>query len=202
MKSPSDISITSRNQLREELRNKRKAINSKQQAEAAINLLRQLIKFPIFLKAKRIAVYLSGDGEMDLQPLIHQAWAMNKEVYLPVIKNKLSRELWFLRYTPETQLTQNRYKILEPDPHQNPKLAAHLLDIVFMPLVGFDADKNRLGMGGGFYDTTFAFKKQKPKSKPLLIGVAHECQRVEKIDVEEWDIPMNGVITDKNIYSQ
>lgn len=199
MKSPSDISIASRNQLRQELRSKRKAINSKQQAEASINLLKNLIKFPQFLKAKRIAVYLASDGEMDLQPLIHQAWAMNKEVYLPVIKNKLSRELWFIHYTPETRLTQNRYKILEPDPHQNPRLAAHLLDIVFMPLVGFDADKNRLGMGGGFYDTTFAFKKQKPKSKPLLIGVAHECQRVEKIEAEEWDVGLDLVVTDKDI---
>lgn len=198
MKSPSDISITLRNQLREELRSKRKAINSKQQAEASINLLRNLIKFPTFLKAKRIAVYLASDGEMDLQPLIHQAWAMNKEVYLPVIKNKLSRELWFIRYTPDTHLIQNRYKILEPDPHQNPKLATHLLDIVFTPLVGFDANGNRLGMGGGFYDTSFAFKKQKPKSKPLLIGVAHECQRVEKIDAEEWDVGLDLVVTDKS----
>ena len=199
MKSPSDISIASRNQLRQELRSKRKAINSKQQAEASISLLRNLIKYPAFLKAKRIAVYLASNGEMDLQPLIHQAWAMNKEVYLPVIKSKQTRELWFIRYTPDTHLIQNRYKILEPDPHQNPRLAAHLLDIVFMPLVGFDADKNRLGMGGGFYDTTFAFKKQKPKSKPLLIGVAHECQRAEKIDAEEWDVGLDLVVTDQSI---
>ena len=199
MKSPSDISIASRNQLREELRSKRKAINPKQQAEAAINLLKNILKLPTYLKAKHIAVYLSSDGEIDLQPLIHQSWAMNKKVYLPVLKPK-SRELWFVEYTPETELIPNRFKIPEPDANKNHKLPAHLLDIVFMPLVGFDANGNRLGMGGGFYDSTFAFKKEKPKSKPLLIGVAHECQRVEKIDAEEWDVEMDQMITDKNFY--
>ena len=197
MKLPSDISITSRNQLREELRSKRKAINSKQQTEAAINLLKNILKLPIYLKAKYIAVYLSSDGEIDLQPLIHQSWAMNKKVYLPVLKPK-SRELWFVEYTPQTELIANRFKIFEPDPNKNQKLPAHLLDIVFMPLVGFDNQGNRLGMGGGFYDSTFSFKKEKPKSKPLLIGVAHECQRVERMDVEEWDVGLDLVVTDKS----
>lgn len=190
-----------RENLRKTLRDARNAINSKQQAEAAINLLKQIIKLPQFLKSKRIAAYLSSDGEIDLQPLIHQCWAMGKEVYLPVVKPGKSRELWFVLYTPETELIRNRFKILEPDPHQNQKLSAHLLDIVFLPLVGFDSNGNRLGMGGGFYDSTFSFKKEKPKSKPLLIGVAHECQRVEKIDAEVWDVRLNAVVTDKNIHN-
>jgi 5-formyltetrahydrofolate cyclo-ligase len=187
--------------LRKTLRVVRNAISSKQQSEASINLLKQILKLPVFLKSKRIAVYLSSDGEIDLEPLIHQSWAMGKEVYLPVIKPGKSRELWFVLFTPETKLIQNRFKIFEPDPHHNPKLPVHLLDIVFTPLVGFDTNANRLGMGGGFYDTTFAFKKENPKSKPLLIGVAHECQRVEKIDAEDWDIELNAVVTDKSTYS-
>ncbi len=186
--------------LRKTLRVVRNAISSKQQSEASINLLKQILKLPVFLKSKRIAVYLSSDGEIDLEPLIHQSWAMGKEVYLPVIKPGKSRELWFVLFTPETKLIQNRFKIFEPDPHHNPKLPSHLLDIVFTPLVGFDTNANRLGMGGGFYDTTFAFKKENPKSKPLLIGVAHECQRVEKIDAEDWDVGLNAVVTDKNTY--
>jgi 5-formyltetrahydrofolate cyclo-ligase len=199
MKTSADISLA-RNQLRQELRIKRRSLNPKQQAEAAINLLKNILKLPVYLKSKHIAVYLSSDGEMDLQPLIHQSWAMGKKVYLPVIKPNKSRELWFVEYTPQTELISNRFKILEPDPNKNHKLPAHLLDIVFMPLVGFDEQGNRLGMGGGFYDTTFAFKKEKPKSKPVLIGVAHECQRTESINVEGWDVTLDLVVTDKGIF--
>lgn len=196
MQSISDISLA-RNQLRQELRNKRRSLSPKQQAEAAINLLKNILKSPLYLKAKHLAVYLPSDGEMDLQPLIQQSWAMGKKVYLPVTKPNKSRELWFVEYTPQTELIANRFKILEPDANKNHKLPAHLLDIVFVPLVGFDEQGNRLGMGGGFYDTTFAFKKEKPKSKPVLAGVAHECQRVESIDVEEWDVKLDMLITEK-----
>jgi len=192
--------VSSKENLRKTLRAARNAINHKQQTEAALNLLRLTLKLPQFLKAKRVAVYLSSDGEMDLTPLVHQCWSMGKEVYLPAIHNSKTRELWFVRYTPETELITNRFKIREPDPRKNPKLPTHLLDIVFMPLVGFDEKCNRLGMGGGFYDTTFSFKKGKPKSKPLLIGVAHECQCVEKIDAEEWDVGLDMVVTDKDTY--
>lgn len=196
MKTSADISLV-RNQLRQELRNKRRSLSPKQQAEASINLLKNILKSPLYLKSKHLAVYLSSDGEMDLQPLIQQSWAMGKKVYLPAVKPSKSRELWFVEYTPQTELIANRFKILEPDVNKNHKLPAHLLDIVFVPLVGFDDQGNRLGMGGGFYDSTFSFKKEKPKSKPLLIGVAHECQRVEKIVTEDWDVGLDLVVTDK-----
>ncbi len=184
----------SKEHLRKTLRAARNALSGKQQSEASINLLKQIIKLPQFLKSKRIAAYLSSDGEINLEPLIHQSWAMGKEVYLPVVKSVKSRELWFVLFTPETTLIQNRFNIFEPDPHQNPKLAAHLLDIVFTPLVGFDSSGNRLGMGGGFYDKTFSFKQDNSKSKPLLIGVAHECQRLDKITAEEWDLKLDCAI--------
>lgn len=196
-----DSASLHRDQLRKFLRAKRNALNSKQQAEAAIHLLRLILKLPQFLKAKRVALYLASDGEMDLTPLAHQSWAMGKEVYLPVIHNLKARELWFVRYEPDTQLIPNKYKILEPNPRTNQKLAAHLLDMVFMPLVGFDEQCHRLGMGGGFYDRCFAFKQKSPKSKPLLIGVAHECQKLEAIPQEDWDVPLDFVISDKEVYS-
>lgn len=194
---PSFEKSSDRAQLRKHLRDARRVLTPKQQQEAAVNLLKQIAKLPEFLKAKRIAVYLASDGEIDLQPLIHQCWRMHKEVYLPVVKPGKSSALCFVQYTQETELTINRFRIPEPDPNKNHKLPTHLLDIVFMPLVGFDEQGNRLGMGGGFYDRTFAFKKENSKSKPLLIGVAHECQRVEKIDVEEWDVGLDEVITDQ-----
>ena len=69
-----------------------------------------------------------------------------------------------------------------------------------MPLVGFDEEGGRLGMGGGFYDRSFAFTRIRPRLRPTLIGLAHELQKVQKLPVEPWDIPLDAVVTDHRIY--
>ena len=81
------------------------------------------------------------------------------------------------------------------------QVKAWRLDLVLVPLVGFDPQGNRLGMGGGFYDRTFAYRgRRKHTSRPCLIGLAHECQRVEHLPCAGWDIPLDGVITDCRRY--
>src|SRR5690606_41971617 len=92
---------------------------------------------------------------------------------LPVLRPDKTNQLWFVRFDPDTPLKPNRFGIAEPDPFQNHRLPAHLLDMVLLPLVGFDRSGARLGMGAGFYDYTFAFKQQKSKGKPYLFGLAH-----------------------------
>jgi 5-formyltetrahydrofolate cyclo-ligase len=71
------------------------------------------------------------------------------------------------------------------------------MDTVLFPLVGFDEAGGRLGMGGGFYDRTFAFTRIRPRLAPKLIGLAHDCQKVSALPVEYWDVAMHGVVTDK-----
>jgi 5-formyltetrahydrofolate cyclo-ligase len=69
-----------------------------------------------------------------------------------------------------------------------------------MPLVGFDKNKNRIGMGGGFYDRTLSFKKkQKSFSSPRLYGLAFDCQEVDKLDTRPWDVQLDGVITPSRV---
>jgi 5-formyltetrahydrofolate cyclo-ligase len=189
-----------RQSLRQELRAKRGALTPSQQAAASEWLLRQLMKVPQFMRAQHVALYWAMDGEIDLAPVAQQLWKMGKHCYLPVLHPTQERQMWFVEHTPETILTPNRYKIPEPDHRTGRKLAPQLLDVVLLPLVGFDTTGARLGMGGGYYDTTFAFKQQKPKTKPWLLGVAHECQQVEKLQTAEWDIPLHAVVTDKQIF--
>ena len=74
------------------------------------------------------------------------------------------------------------------------------LDAVLFPLVGFDETGGRLGMGGGFYDRTFAFSRIRPCMAPKLVGLAHDFQRVEQLPIEPWDVPLHGVVTDKRCY--
>jgi len=193
--------MSSKKDLRQQLRSHRQQLSSQQQKQASLDLCRQFLTLPLFINSQRIAVYLSNDGEVDLLPLINLAWSLQKTVYLPVLHPFHKGELVFMRYEPEQALALNRFGIPEPVTPKDTRTPSWMLDIVLTPLVGFDAQGNRMGMGGGFYDRTFAFLKQniRPR-KPTMIGVAHECQKAKGLMIESWDIPMDWIMTDKKIY--
>ncbi|MBT6938524.1 MAG: 5-formyltetrahydrofolate cyclo-ligase [Candidatus Marinimicrobia bacterium] len=94
---------------------------------------------------------------------------------------------------------KNQYGILEPI--SDDIISAEQLDILFMPLVGFDKNKNRIGMGGGYYDRTLAFKNQKTVKNPKLYGLAFDCQQVEKLETQDWDVPLDAIITPGKIHN-
>ncbi len=186
-------------QLRTYLRQRRRALTPQQQTHASALLLRHLMQFPAFMRGRHLALYIANDGEIDPAPIAQQLWKMGKRVYLPVIHPGRAREMWFVAFTADTPLVPNHFGILEPDYRLTHKMPAHLLDVVLMPLVGFDRRGSRLGMGGGFYDSTFAFKQQKPTSKPLLIGLAHSCQEVDSLSTDNWDIPLAAIATELEV---
>lgn len=186
-------------QLRNELRARRHALNPTEQMQASVFLLRHLMKLPQFMRARNVALYIANDGEIDPEPIIRQLWKMEKHCFLPVLRPDKRKDLWFVEYTADTPLTNNRFGIPEPDFRTQHKMSAQLLDVVLMPLVGFDRTGARLGMGGGFYDATFAFKQKKLMGKPALIGLAHACQQVDSLATEAWDIPLFAIATDKEI---
>jgi 5-formyltetrahydrofolate cyclo-ligase len=192
------MTSSDRTSLRKELRARRNLLNTSQQDAAAAWALRHVMKLPKFVRAQHIALYLPADGELDPSPIAKQLWKMGKHCYLPVLHPSLDRQLWFVEYTPNSFLKPNRFGIPEPDHRQAIRIAPNLLDIVLLPLVGFDRQGGRLGMGGGFYDTTFAFHKGK-KNKPYLLGMAHACQEVERLELADWDIPLYGIVTDKEL---
>lgn len=181
---------------RRELRERRRALTPAHQHHASLSVLRHLMKLPQFMRAHHIALYMASDGELDPGVIAQQLWKMDKHTYLPVLRPGKNKSLWFVEYTANSVLIPNRYGIPEPDQRQAHRLPATLLDVVLMPLVGFDKAGNRLGMGGGFYDTTFAFKQQKGAAKPYLIGLAHACQEVESLHADPWDIPLFAIATD------
>ena len=95
---------------------------------------------------------------------------------------------------------KNRFGIDEPISTEI--LNANQMNIIFIPLVGFDEFKNRIGMGGGFYDRTLAFKKRQQNYKnPKLYGLAFDCQQVEKLETQDWDVPLDAIITPGKIHN-
>jgi 5-formyltetrahydrofolate cyclo-ligase len=148
-------------------------------------------RLPLF--ARRFALYAASDGEVDTRDLVDRLLERGRQVALPVVLP--DRLLAFYRYSPKTRLVRNRYGILEPDTRTTPSISARTLDVVFLPLVAFDANGHRLGMGGGFYDATFG----RVLRRPVLIGLAHSLQRIDDLDAEDWDIPLDAVVTERGI---
>ncbi len=104
-----------------------------------------------------------------------------------------SNRMSFFVHRLEAPLTRNRFGIKEP-PLRAPWINTRALDLVLAPLVAFDDQGNRLGMGGGFYDRHFGNLPQ--CLRPLLVGVAHEVQRARALPAAPWDVPLDGILTE------
>lgn len=192
----------SRATLRKTMRQARRALPDAERRRAAESLCRVLLKRPELRKARRIALYLANDGELDPAPLARALWRLGKRLYLPVLHPYAEGRLWFAEYRPDSRMRRNRYGIPEPDLRHAGQLKAQALDVVLTPLVAFDTDGNRLGMGGGYYDRTFAFtQRQGAGRRPLMIGVAHEFQRVERLPAQCWDVRLRAIATPTRLYS-
>ncbi|MBE0505124.1 MAG: 5-formyltetrahydrofolate cyclo-ligase [Marinospirillum sp.] len=199
-----DSTLNQRRLLRQTLRAKRRRLSAAAQKQAARQLCRQIRQQPWFLRCRRIAVYLANDGEISPDQLVCMAKKMGKQIYLPVLHPAHKGRLWFVRYQASTPMQKNRFGIAEPTLKgyghlKGYRCPASLLDLVLMPLVGFTARGERLGMGGGFYDRTFE-QNSAGFHRPLLIGLAHECQRVEHLPVADWDVPLAGILTPLHLY--
>jgi 5-formyltetrahydrofolate cyclo-ligase len=189
-------------QLRREIRNQRRQLTPQTLQRHSLQLRRLAGSHNAFRHSRRIAFYLASRGEIDPQQLMMLALKAGKQVYLPVLRNRPSNSLWFSAYRPGERLVNNCYGIPEPVMNSRRVVMPWSLDVVFVPLVAFDISGNRMGMGGGYYDRTFAFKRMRSHwHGPKLIGLAHEFQRVEQLQTQPWDIPLNGVITEQCIYS-
>lgn len=185
--------------MRQELRKRRNALSAAQQAQASASVLQHLQNYPAFIASKRIALYMAADGEINPASIARELWQAGKSCYLPRLQPKQLRKLEFFEYLPSTKLIPNRFGIPEPDDQQAQPIALDLLDIVLLPLVGFDRRGARLGMGGGFYDTTFAFIRSERRTKPLLVGLAHGCQEVESLLMDDWDVPLAAIVTEQEL---
>ncbi|WP_068825052.1 5-formyltetrahydrofolate cyclo-ligase [Pseudomonas sp. BMS12] len=191
----------SRPALRRQLRQARRHLSPRQQQQAACALYRQLAQHPLFRRARHIALYLPSDGEIDPRPLLREAQKRGKATYLPVLASWPHTRMCFQRVEPGEKLIRNRFRIEEPALRRARQRGAWTLDLILLPLVGFDAYGGRLGMGGGFYDRCLAYRKlRKNWHKPTLLGVAHDCQRVDRLPLASWDIRLTGVVTDRDWY--
>lgn len=194
--------MTSPQNIRRAIREERRTLPAGEHRSYSEQICQHIAKSPQFRRAQRIALYLPNDGEIDLQPLISEAWSRNKSCYLPVLMPFNENRLWFAPLEPGERMVRNRFGILEPDRNWYHMVKLWSIDLILMPLVAFDNRGNRMGMGGGFYDRSFAYLRQRRSwRKPHLLGTGFELQRVEELPHQPWDIPLHSVVTERGLWN-
>ena len=185
--------------MRRELRIKRNKLTSIEQKKSADILARLIHNEQLLNNVKNIGIYLENDGEIGTSQLLKMALESNISCFLPVLDSSTQNNLCFVRYDNDTPLHKNKFGILEPSLNEKNSIHPAKLDVIFLPVVGFDRSGSRLGMGGGYYDRALAFTKVSKLDKPKLVGLAHSIQEIKSISRQVWDIPINFIATDKEI---
>jgi 5-formyltetrahydrofolate cyclo-ligase len=176
---------------RKEMRARRWALSEASRLSEAKQLCEHFLQWPGLSTYTHIAAYSAFDAEIDPCFIIQWLWEHHKKVYLPRLHSKKS--LTFSLYTPETFLNPNRFHILEPE---GVEVSVEELDLLLVPLVAFDAQCHRLGMGKGYYD---AVLRELPK-RPFLVGLAYDFQHEKEIVPHEGDVSLDAVLTPRRSY--
>jgi 5-formyltetrahydrofolate cyclo-ligase len=188
--------------IRDRIKRQRRSLSSNELAQHGSSVCAHIKKQAYYLNSSKLAIYLPVQGEISPLALVDHARKLGKHIYLPILSPLASKGLWFVKWSAHTRFQMNRFGIPEPQYAAKDLLPAQNLDLVFTPLVAFDEHCHRIGMGGGFYDRTFSFLlARKYWIKPQLIGLAHDFQKIKAIHPQAWDIPLQGVVTERAFYA-
>jgi 5-formyltetrahydrofolate cyclo-ligase len=182
----------SRDFIRRHIRQERKSFTVAEQHQLALIASRHMLAEIQQRNAQHVALYFSYDGELATEKLIEALWHIGVKTYLPLIHPFSPGHLLFCHYHRDSVLIKNKFGISEPKLNVQDIIPTPKLDMIITPLVAFDGNCNRMGMGGGYYDRTL---KNTVNNKPLAVGFAHDCQQVSHLPIERWDIPLPLVIT-------
>ena len=146
-----------------------------------------------------IGLYYDGFGELPTQPLLDWCERLGYFPYLPVV-GSLGHDDKQLRFVPIhhsklLNIPTRIHRLGMKQNHHRRLLWARELDVIICPLVAVDLNGNRMGMGGGFYDTTLGKSYRAGASRPLKIGWCYDFQVVEQLARQPWDVPLDGLIT-------
>lgn len=187
-------SNSDRSELRRQLRAARRALSPVKRSLASLAAATHLLEHPWYLRAKRIALYYPVGSEADTRALFVAAQQDGKQIFLPRILFRGGR-LLFVRWDTGADLGQRRHGIPQPRPSRAGDIApARALDLVIVPLLGFDTRGHRLGSGAGYYDRSFDFRQF--RARPSLVGFGFACQQLKLFKPDRWDIPMDAIVTE------
>jgi 5-formyltetrahydrofolate cyclo-ligase len=184
--------------LREHFKLKRKNLSIKESDDMSYAIYQRITRSKWIREYSNIGIYHPVNGEANTLQLINFMWSIGQQVFLPIIDKK---NLLFGRVNVDSKLKKNRFGILEPSITKSMQMSANLLDMIFVPLVAFDLNGHRIGMGSGYYDRTFEKRLlTKDVKGPVLVGLAYEFQKQECLNRQPWDVPLDMVVTELKTY--
>mgnify|MGYP001227276655 CR=1 FL=1 len=190
--------MESKKELRKRLVNLRKKVSKSYQKRQELNIFKKIIKEPCYNKSNLVAIYLAKNDELSIEKILYDAISKGKKVFIPKIYK--TNQMVFISLNKKTKLTTNKFGIMEPT--NGDIIDPKWLDLVIVPLLGFDKTGARLGMGGGYYDKYFHFMRLRKKwFRPKLVGIGLEKQGDFFIKKDPWDIDLWKIITEKKVYN-
>ena len=186
-----------RRELRQRLAEQRRALSPTERINAAQGLRRSLEQLPEYFTDQRVAGYWASHGELPLNLVIPPLSARGQQFLLPV--TTADKHLLFAPWRSGDPVQPNRFGIPEPVTPSTWMTPAQL-ELVLVPLLGFDRRGHRLGFGGGYYDRSFAFLKAGARPRePLLVGIAYAFQEVPQLQPAAWDIALDFIATEQEL---
>ena len=187
--------VTARDELRGRLRAEREQLGAAQRIAAASGVAATLEQLPEFMIDRRVAGYWAVGGEVPLNVALTALLSRGQTWHLPVLTGE--RALRFAPWQPGAAVAPNRYGIPEPRVEPADLLAPDALELVLVPLLGFDRRGHRLGTGGGYYDRSFAFLADGPRpAQPVLVGIGYSFQEIPALPDRHWDVRMDFIATE------
>lgn len=175
------------------------APNERTSAEQAI--AGAIRRMKLLRRGRRVAVYLPMPGEVDPVSLLASAWRAGCRVFVPRVTDRRRGRMVFIPLRPDSRFRPNVFGIAEPVAPPGARARPLDLDVVLMPVVGFDRRGNRLGMGAGYYDRALRHRRDGSRSwrRPRLVGLAFACQEVADIVPSNWDVALDLVVTEREV---
>lgn len=195
--------MTDQRTLRQQLRQQRAALTFVEQQHLSQQICEHIARSHIYKRSRKIAIYLAHGREVDLGPLLTHAWSARKQVFVPALGLRGPGKLWFVPLTAHSHFYRNRFGIHEPaHSKRDRRRLLRSLDVLFIPLLGYDKHGTRLGMGGGFYDKTLAsvHSANAHWQRPKRIGIAYSFQEIPQLQRQPWDIPLHAIVTEQGLH--
>lgn len=194
-------SSSERDRIRREMRARRRALSPAARADAALRFAHVAFRSRLLAPHMRVGFYAPHQGEADPSALMQRARVLHCRVFLPVITDYRQSRMRFAPARERDRLVANRYGIGEPSGSRTRTVPVRTLDLIFLPLVAVDSRGCRLGTGAGYYDRCLAhLRGPRQWRRPKLIGLAYEFQRIAHLEPQPWDVPLDAVLTEKNLY--
>lgn len=180
-------------EIRQNVLAKLKQIDSKEKHQKDLKIYDNLFSTESYKNAKSLMIYMSFGTEIDTRPIIERAWDQGKKIHIPFTIND-TRLMYPVMIESFDNLVPGDFGILGPDANNHTRTFKHDLDLVIVPGVAFDLEGFRIGYGGGYYDR---FLSDLDSS---LLSILYEDQLVDEDFKEDFDIPVDLLVTEKNIY--